>query len=46
MTETGSLCITQHEGFEAICLNVWVLQAACFQYYQLYGDFVEKSVNK
>ena len=25
-------CITEHEGFEPVCLNVWVLQAAYFQY--------------
>lgn len=30
-------CITQHEGFEAVCLNVWVLQAAYFNYRQQYG---------
>ena len=31
-------CITLHEGFEAVCLNVWVLQAAYFQYRQHYGN--------
>lgn len=30
-------CITQHEGFEAVCLNVWVLQAAFYSYRQRYG---------
>ena len=30
-------CITGHEGFEAVCLNVWVLQAAYFSYRQQYG---------
>ena len=30
-------CITEHEGFEPVCLNVWVLQAAYFQYRQHYG---------
>ena len=25
-------CITDHEGFEAVCLNRWVLQAAYFSY--------------
>ena len=39
ITETGDLCTTEHEGFEAVCLNVWVQQTACFQYYQQYGDF-------
>ena len=27
-------CITERPGFEAVCLNVWVLQAAYFQYRQ------------
>jgi len=30
-------CITQHEGFEAVCLNRWVLQAGFFQYRERYG---------
>ena len=30
-------CITVHPGFAAVCLNVWVLQAAYFQYRQQYG---------
>lgn len=30
-------CITEHEGFEAVCLNVWVLQTAYFAYRQQYG---------
>ena len=25
-------CITDHPGFEAVCLNVWVLQSAYFQF--------------
>ena len=25
-------CITNHEGFESVCLKVWVLQAAYFSY--------------
>ena len=25
-------CITEHEGFEPVCLNVWVLQAGYFSY--------------
>ena len=28
----GISCITNHEGFESVCLNVWVLQAAYFNY--------------
>ena len=30
-------CITEHEGFDAVCLNIWVLQAAYFAYRQRYG---------
>ena len=30
-------CITEHEGFDAVCLNVWVLQACYFNYRQHYG---------
>ena len=28
-------CITEHPGFNSVCLNVWVLQAAYFR--QEYG---------
>lgn len=31
------LCITRQPGFNAVCLNVWVLQAAYFQYRQEHG---------
>jgi len=41
MTKTGALCITKHEGFDAVCLNLWVLQTACFQYFQLYGVYFQ-----
>ena len=27
-------CIKQYPGFEAVCLNVWVLQTAWLQYKQ------------
>ena len=30
-------CITGHEGFDVVCLNGWVLQAAYFAYRQHYG---------
>ena len=30
-------CITEHEGFEPVCLNIWVLQAGFFMYRQHYG---------
>ena len=29
-------CITEHPGFQAVCLNRWVLQAAWYQYKQQY----------
>ena len=31
-------CITEHKGFEAVCLNVWVLQTALIQHSQWYGS--------
>lgn len=34
-------CITQHEGFEPVCLDVWVLQTAHFTYHQQYGGVQE-----
>ena len=41
MEQFGSIasiqCITEHDGFEAVCLNIWVLQAAFFSYRQKYG---------
>ena len=36
-TEAEISCITEHEGFEPVCLNVWVLQAVFFSYRQHYG---------
>ena len=33
-----STCITEHEGFEAVCLNVWVLQTAYFSYWQRHSN--------
>lgn len=37
-SESASLqCITEHEGFEAVCLNVWVLQAGFYSYRYHYG---------
>ena len=30
-------CITDHEGFDAVCLNVWVLQTSYFTYRYHYG---------
>ena len=31
------VCITKHPGFESVCLNEWVLQAAYFQFRQEHG---------
>ena len=31
-------CIIDHEGFESVCLNVWVLQTAYFAYRYHYGE--------
>ena len=30
-------CITRHPGFEGVRLNVWILQAAYYQYRQEHG---------
>jgi len=46
MTDIGVLCIIEHESFEAVGLNVWVLRTVCFQYYRQDDDFVGKSANK
>ena len=32
-------CITEHSVFQTVCLDVWVLQAAYYQYRQLYGHY-------
>ena len=39
-------CITEHEGFQSVCLDVWVLQAAYFSYRSRYGDTEEKSIHE
>ena len=36
--DTEVNCITNHEGFEAVCLNWWVLQTAYFVYRERYGS--------
>ena len=41
MEETGGSCITESEGFNAVCLNQWVLQTAYYQYKQQYGRYSE-----
>ena len=42
LEETGVPCIKEHEGFEAVCLNRWVLQTAYYQYKQQYGKQCNK----
>ena len=32
-------CITEHPGFRPVCLDVWVLQAAYFEYRQHFGVY-------
>ena len=39
-------CIIEHEGFQPVCLDVWVLQTAYHNYRQKYGDAEEKSVHE
>lgn len=35
--ESACNCITEHEDFHPVCLNVWVLQTAYFEYRQTDG---------
>ena len=39
-------CIMEHEGFQPVCLDVWVLQTAYFAYRSHYGNAKEKSTQK
>ena len=39
-------CITEHNGFDPVCLNVWVLQTAYFQYRQQYGSTAPRQTNQ
>lgn len=40
IVEDGTaLCITQHEGFESVCLNPHVLRVAYFAFRQEHGDW-------
>ena len=39
-------CITDHEGFNSVCLDVWVLQTAYHYYRQRYGEAEEKTVHE
>ena len=40
--ESEIQCIVNHEGFNAVCLDLWVLQASYFSYRQRYGDADDK----
>ncbi|XP_068697248.1 uncharacterized protein [Montipora foliosa] len=40
------VCITQHPGFQAVCLNRWVLQTAWYQYKQQYSQSYEGPQHK
>ncbi|CAH3141628.1 unnamed protein product [Pocillopora meandrina] len=33
-TEIGQFCITEHPGFQSICLDFWVLKTAKYAYRQ------------
>ena len=39
-------CITNHEGFGSVCLNVWVLQIAYYNYRYHYSDAEEKDIHE
>ena len=39
-------CIIDNEGFHSVCLDVWVLQTAYFNYRQHYGVAEEKVVHE
>ena len=47
--EEGSSAVSyiiDHEGFHSVCLDVWVLQTAYFNYRQHYGVAEEKAVHE
>ena len=39
-------CIIDYEGFHSVCLDVWMLQTAYFNYRQHYGVAEEKAVHE
>ena len=39
-------CITQHPGFQAVCINRWVLQVAWYQYKQQYKATYDRREDK
>ena len=44
--ETPVLCITEHPGFNTVCLDVWVLQTSYYQYRQYHHGSQIASVNE
>lgn len=45
-SDSNISCIVEHEGFQPVCLDLWVLQAAYFSYRSRYGDAMEKSMHE
>ena len=39
-------CIIEHEGFQSVCLDVWVLQTAYFSHKSSYGDTDVESIHE
>ena len=39
-------CTIDYEGFDLVCLNVWVRQAAYFSYRHHYGDAEDKDIRE
>ena len=39
-------CITLHDGFLSVCLDIWVLQNAYFLYRERYGEAEEKTIHE
>lgn len=46
VNDPDTLCVTQHEGFGANCLNIWVLQNAYFAYRQAHGNYPANSLHR
>ena len=38
-SEANVNCITEDEGLEPVCLNVWLLQAGLYSYEEHYGMY-------
>ena len=39
-------CITLHDGFLSVCLDIWVLLNAYFLYTERYGEAEEKTIHE